>query len=397
MAATPRFYEHNDGNFLVVTPPPITLERFLFETVGWLTGTQVDGIICHMFTFGDVAPMYPGDLSDAQVVFPEKAASVNVWKQMKNLQAMQLFDQDPWALAIELAHRQNKPFWAAMRFNDGHPLDYGMRSSFCLKHPEYRLADRCANPIHGPDPDGSIPECVHLDFSIPEVRAHRLMLVADVCGRYDIDGFEWDFTRDFGHNFPADKAADGSSILTEYMREVRVALDRIGDERGRLVEFGVRIPGTPEACEKAGIEIDRWIQEGIINVATPSVYYDTTCELSFRRFVEMAQETACRIYASITEGVGPGRYRPPPVEVIRGAALNAWGQGVDGINLFNFHHHELANRPEDMKILSELGAPETLHYKDKLYMIAGIGVPYQSRFFFGAYDKAHPHQQTAEL
>lgn len=397
LVAYPRFFEHNDGNFLVVAPPPITLERFLYETVGWLTGTQVDGIICHMFTFGDVAPMYPSDLAGAKVVFPEKALSVNVWKQVKNLQSIQSFDQDPWALAIEMAHGQHKPFWAAMRFNDGHPLDYGMRSEFCLAHPEYRLGDRCGNPIHGPDPDGSIPECVHLDFSIADVRAHRLALVEDVCRRYDLDGFEWDFTRDFGHNFPQDKLAEGPAILTEYMREVRAALDRIGDQRGRPVELGVRVPGTPAACTAMGIEIKRWIRDGIINVVTPSVYYDTSCELPFDHFVEMAQASYCRVYASVTEGVGPGRYRPPPIEAVRGAALNAWRQGVDGINLFNIHHHEIANQPEDLAILSELGAAETLHYKDKLYMLAGIGVPSQSRFFGAAYDTAHKHQLPATI
>ncbi|MAE63990.1 MAG: hypothetical protein CMJ18_06920 [Phycisphaeraceae bacterium] len=397
MTATPRFYEHNDGNFMVVAAPPITLERFLFETVGWLTGTQVDGIICHMFTFGDVAPMYRSETADTKVVFPERALSVNVWKQMKNIEAILSFDRDPWAAAIEMAHGQGKPFWGAMRFNDAHPLDYGMRSTFCLAHPEYRLGDRCGGPIHGPNPDGSIPDCLHLDFSIPEVRAHRLALVEDVCGCYDLDGFEWDFTRDFGHNYPGDKAAEGPGMITEMMREARAILDRIGQQRGRPIELGVRVPGTPECCATMGIEIEQWISDRIIDVATPTVYYDTTCELPYDRFVDMARDSTCRVYASVTEGVGPGRFRPPPKEAVRGAALNAWRQDVDGINLFNFHHHEIANRSEDMALLGEIGDPVTLAGKDKLYMVAGTAVPCQSRFFGLPYDTAHHHQLPADL
>ena len=127
------------------------------------------------------------------------------------------------------------------------------------------------------------------------------------------------------------------------------------------------------------------------------MYYDTTCELPFDRFVDMARDSTCRVYASVTEGVGPGRYRPPPKEAVRGAVLNAWRQKVDGINLFNFHHHENANRPEDKPLLSEIGDPATLAGRDKLYMIAGIGVPSQSRFFGAAYDTAHPHQLPAEI
>ncbi|MAE62620.1 MAG: hypothetical protein CMJ49_14830 [Planctomycetaceae bacterium] len=192
-----------------------------------MNGTQVDGVICHMFTVGDCTPYFDHDYQPGKAVLPEKTMSVLTWKGKHNLQAILDADQDYWALAVEAAHAQNKPFWGAMRFNDGHPGTYGVRSNFCIEHPEYRLNDRCAYHTHGPDPDGSTP-CVHLDFSIPEVRAHQLKLVELLARRYDIDGFEWDFTRDAWHNFPANKKDRGIDITTAHMRDARDLLNQIG-------------------------------------------------------------------------------------------------------------------------------------------------------------------------
>ncbi|MAE62619.1 MAG: hypothetical protein CMJ49_14825 [Planctomycetaceae bacterium] len=60
--------------------------------------------------------------------------------------------------------------------------------------------------------------------------------------------------------------------------------------------------------------------------------------------------------------------------------------------MFNYHHHQVADRPADVALLSELGSPDTLEVKDKLYMLAGAGVAGQSRFYGKPYDTAHPHQ-----
>ena len=397
MTSVPQFYLHSDGNFLYVSHPPLTEEQFLYETVGWLTGTQVDGIICHMFTVGDCSPLFPHDYAAAQTVFPDKAMSVFTWKGIRNLQALLQFPRDPWALAIEQSHAEGKPFWGAMRFNDGHSGQHGMRSQFGIDHPEYRLGERCANDNHDPDPDGHIPPCRHLDFSIPAVRQHQLRLVEELCGRYDVDGFELDFTRDCGHNFPHNLPEPGATILSEHVRQIGELLDRIGTQRGRKIDFGARVPGTLAACHDADLDVDHWVAEGLVDVLTPTVYYDTACDLPFDSFVDLARDRNCLVYASVTEGVGPGRFRPPPAEAVRGAALNAWRQGVAGINLFNFHHHQIANRLQDMTLLGELGSVDPLARKDKLYMLAEIGVPSQSRFFGKSYQSAHPHQLPAEL
>lgn len=392
-----RFLVHMDGTFLHCHQPPISNATFVRETVGFSIGTQVDGVICHMFTCGDAAPMYRGSRIEAsRPVYPEKAATVNMWKALRNIRAITENAPDPWQLAIEMAHAHDKVFWAAMRLNDGHPATHGVRTRFSLDHPQYRIGLRCPAPTHGPNASDG-PECNHLDFSEPAVREQRISLIEEVCTLYDVDGFELDLTRDAGHNVPRDKIHVACQVLTDTISKIRAALNRRAGDRGRAIAFAVRVPGTLEVCQACHYEIDRWIQRGLIDVVTPTVYYDTTCELPFDRWVELAKGTGCRVYASVTEGVGPGRFRPPPIEAIRAAALNAWRQGVDGINLFNYHHHTVSDRPDDSRLFSELGHPETLAFRDKLYMIAGTGVPNQSRYFGIPYHTAHPHQLPRDI
>ena len=393
----PRFFRHIDGSFLRCIAPPITLEQFEYEIVGAVAGTQVDGIIHHMFTPGDAVPMFHSDSAEAQPVLPDKLASCHIWRRMQNRTALLAMEQDPWKVVIAKAHQQGKSFWGAMRINDGHGGDYAPRSRFGVEHPEFYVGDQCAATLHPPGPDGTVPPCHHLNYALPEVRAHRKALIAQLCSQYDIDGFELDFSRDMGHSFTKADSAQAAEIMTDYMREIRALLDQIGQERGRHFGFGARVPGTLEACRQSGRDVETWIQEDTLTSLTPAVYYDTTCELPFDTFVDLARNTDTKIYASVTEGVGPGRFRPPPREAVRAATLNAWHDGVDGVSLFNFHNQQVTNRVDDFALFSECGDPATLARKDKLYMIAGIGLQYQSRFFKMPYETAFPHQLPVEL
>jgi hypothetical protein len=369
----PRFYYHHDGSFLHYVPPPITRERFLEETVGGLLGTQVDGIICHMFSFGDAVPLFRSALDDSMLIRPKKLVSINNWRNLHNLDAVLKMESDPWSEAIALAHEHGKEFWAAMRFNDAHPSSYGMRSQFGLAHPEHYLGSRCN--LHD---EGDPEPCRHLDYSLREVQLYRLRQIEEVCSRYDVDGLELDLTRDLGHFAPG-TLEQRAGILSAYLRELRETLERVGVGRGRRLALGLRVPGTPAACWDVAYDVKCWMRQGIMDMLTPSVYYDTSCELPYATWVEMARGSSCRIYASVMEGVGPGRFAPPPKEAVRAAALNAWRAGVCGINLFNFHHQIITDRVQDVELLSQLGDPRTLERADKLYMIAGRGQNYQGQ------------------
>src|SRR3989304_381980 len=96
MSGIPRLFYNYDGAFLQYVKPPITSERLLHETVGRLSGTQVDAIVCHMFSAGDSVPLYRTNLAAAELAPPARASSVNVWKYARNLVALKAMDPDPW-------------------------------------------------------------------------------------------------------------------------------------------------------------------------------------------------------------------------------------------------------------------------------------------------------------
>ena len=398
MSHATRFIYHHDGAFLHWVQPPISTERFLNEIVNSVAGTQVDTISCHMYSFGSAVPLYPTSIDAARAVYPAESVTVNIWKAIKNMQSMEADGVDHWRLAVEGAHERGLGFWAAMRFNDQHPAEYGLCDRFITEHPEYRLGARCALPVKDHEVEGAeMAGCIHLDYSVPVVRAHRLSLIEEVCTRYDVDGFDLDFNREAGHTFPKDKLVGGEDRLTALVAEVRELLTRIGEERGRPITFFVRVPGTPMACYDWQLDVKRWIRDGLVDALSPSVMYDTTIELPFDEFVEMAEGTPCRIYACPAEGVGPALYRSPPAETLRAAALVAWQQGVDGIYLFNFHHTIIRNEARDLTVLSELGDPALLKRRHKLYAVAGVGLAYQGHSFGMDRYSAHPRQLPRDL
>jgi len=363
-----RLFYNNDGSFLLYTTPPLEAEEFVYEAIGRFIGTQVDAVICHMFGYGDAVPLYPTRVPDAAGVERQRYEFVSEWRQQTSMRAFWSQGVDPWRLALEAAHRAGIEYWAGMRFNDLHGAGYHWPSQFRARHPEYELGARCASGMHGP---GSVygERCTGLNYAIPAVRKQRLALVRETAERYPIDGFEWDFLREPGHYAP--DFTSGRKLLTEYLREARAALDEVGAAQARRIGLGVRVPGTLAKCDAIGLDVEAWIRSGLLDYISPAPHWDTATELPFDAFVALKRDSRCRVLACTSEQVGPANYSRPPVEALRAGAFNAWRQGVDGIYIFNFHHHIGSELADATAILSEAGRPETLAYKDKLYVLGG--------------------------
>ncbi len=399
MNHTPRFVYHHDGSFLHWVRPPVSIDRFLHETLDWLTGSQVDAISCHMYSFGSPVPLYPTKIDAARAVWPDTVPTVNIWKAIKNMQAMDAAGVDYWAKTVEGAHERGMQFWAAMRFNDQHPEEIGLTDRFTKEHPEYLIGMRCAQPkmMHHVEGTELTGFCNHMDYSEPAVREHKLALIEEVCTRYDLDGFDLDFNREGGHSFPKDKLEGGEGRLSEYVAQVRDLLTRLGEQRGRPITFFARVPGSLESCHDWQLDVKRWMRDDLIDGIGPSVMYDTTIEMPFDEFVAAARDTSCRVYACPTEGVGPGLHRSPPAETVRAAVAVAWQQDIDGIYLMNFHHIVQRNIASDLRVIDELGEPAKLDQLNKMYVVAGIGLAYQGWYFGKDRWSAHPRQLPCDL
>jgi len=347
------------------------MDAFIHETVGRTLGTQVDVVVFNMFGFGDAVPAYPTSVPEATRIWLDEFQTVGEWREQVNHKWV--IENDPWKEAIKVAHGDGMEFWAGMRFNDIHPRRW--KSEFRTNHPEFEMGDRCTCEFHKPDSPSCYfmkEYCKAYDFSIPEVRAHRLALIEEVCSRYDVDGFEWDFTRHYSiHAFP--DIQEGVSILTDYMRQVRKVLQQAGDRRGRPLGFGARIPATTQMCLENCIDIEVWIKEDFVDYVSPSPGSPSVTNPFFEDFVDMAGNSNCRIYACTSEQMD-GRWLqtgwgPPPASVLRAGATNAWKQGVDGIYLFNFVVAITRNVTAQKALLREVGSLSSLEHTDKLYTV----------------------------
>lgn len=385
MAVTgrPRLFYNNDGGPLVGgnVPSPRTREQFVYEVVGRFEGTGVDAVAVCMFGGSDVVPIYPTEVPEARRIPLATFESVGEWRQQVNREW--IIEHDPWPEAIRAAHEAGMQFWSSMRFNDNHTRRW--QSEFRANHPEYVLGDKCPSDHHGEGPEYYFThaKCRAFNYAIPEVRAHRLKMVGEVCARYDVDGFEWDMTRAYGHHCPTYEGA--RSILTDYVREARGVLDRVGAKRGRRVGFGVRVHGPVERCYELGTDVATWIREGLLDYVSPSPGGEGVTNPFYKAFVELAGPVGCRVYACTTEHLD-GRWksdgcRSTPAAVERAGALNAWREGVDGIYVMNYQIRFARNRGEDAALLNELGDPAALEFKDKRYLLTACHEAIQNRAY----------------
>jgi hypothetical protein len=135
----------------------------------------------------------------------------------------------------------------------------------------------------------------------------------------------------------------------------------IGCRRGRPILVAIRVPDSTEFSLGIGLDIEQWLKEGLADILVTSGYFrfqpwDWT--------VSLARQHGVAAYPGLSESRvrGETRFRRSSIAAYRARATNAWLAGANGIYLFNQFNPASA-------IWSELGSPETLVGKEKLYFI----------------------------
>ena len=142
---------------------------------------------------------------------------------------------DPYAAWIALPRKGLSP-WLSMRMNDVHDVDNlknFMHSTFWVEHPEYWRV-----------PGGAGWTDRALDYAVPEVREHNMAFIRELLERYDPDGLELDWMR-FGYHFAPGKEAEGCTLLTQFMRDVRALTREWSEKRGHAIQLGAASPPIP--------------------------------------------------------------------------------------------------------------------------------------------------------
>jgi len=352
------YYHDSRHSLLYRFDPPMSLHG-LRQPVDELVGTPVDTL-----SYG--LGMGQTFLYDTRVGarFGDHAVEHNRglvwWRAAENLKQALRSGHDPFKVIVDRAHEKGMQVLGSLRINDsGAPEG----SNYTVGRLKYEMPDVM---IGEEDPDRPfVATC--LDFARPEVRAERLAVLEEVCDRYGADGIEIDqYVRVF---FKPSEIRQNTPILTDFVREVRRLLDRIGEKRGQRLYVAARVHPDEEANLSVGMDVRTWLSEGLVDLVIPhggSVILDTTP--SFGWLVEAASQAGGWVYPPMGE-VFPydDRHHNPTLEMYRAAATNYLAAGADGLYMSNL---PWPRTEREYMILREMADPAIHSRKTKHYPVA---------------------------
>ena len=295
----------------------------------------------------------------------------------RNAQLLAAEGTDVVRAALERARYHGMETFLTYRMNDLHfsdPANIGTiyEASFWGEYPEFWLRDGS----QGWNSAGA------LDFSYPEVREHKYLMLAEQLERYaDVsDGLELDFMR-FIVYFRTGEGKDKAPLITELVRRVRAKADSVSTACGHRILLAARVPVNFNECLEKGLDVRTWVEEGLVDFLTLGVHWRGDPAINVDAFRPQLGKAGAGIpiYATIDDG----GFHPREIFShggLRGMADFALAHGADGISLFNYYLSEYlmggskvsaipgtdACRTRSRELLCELGSAKTLRGRNKI-------------------------------
>ncbi|PKO23888.1 MAG: hypothetical protein CVU38_01705 [Chloroflexi bacterium HGW-Chloroflexi-1] len=272
---------------------------------------------------------------------------------------------DPLRMGIEEGRKRGLEAFMTFRINggEGYPAGY---------------------PVLDENPGWGFPEPVwqtrRFNFAIKEARDYKLSIIREVAENYDFDGIEIDW-RCGPMNFPdLMRVWENREHLTEFMRSVRMMLLEVGKKKGKPILLAARVPENIEGCHYDGLDVEKWVEENLVDILALGCH---NFEVDIKAFRLMTLGKEIKLYPSTDDHHPSSGYEHPPIEVFRGVFANFWNQGADGMYTFNFYplpyevpvpglSHGLFPSSKIWAVhrqaYCEMGSPETLRFKDKVFV-----------------------------
>ena len=247
------------------------------------------------------------------------------------------------------------------------------------------------NPIKIKHPDWVIRD-IHWygdwNYAVPEVRKLNLETLRDLAENYDFDGFQIDFSRHVPI-LPPGEEWEHRDAMTEFVRSVRLMTLEVEQNRGRPFLLGVKVPRNLEGCRADGFDVETWAQQSLVDIFTVGC---RSMDLDIEAFRRITDGRNIKLQPSLETHHATAGYKYAPIEFYRGVFGNWWQQGADTIQAFNwsaalqqekgnFPHRYEATRVE-LQAYKEMGSPETLAGKDKMFAVERRGgFPWSGGYF----------------
>jgi hypothetical protein len=266
---------------------------------------------------------------------------------------------DPPKVVVREAHQRGLDVYFSFRINDIH--DSFMPDempTFKVENPDWMLGKQNYGGVM------SFPSS--LNFAEPGVRDLKFRIVEEIFQKYDFDGLEVDFMRSAPYFMPGTEA-ENAHLLTEMLQRMREHLHARGAERGRPIRLAVRVDESLRSCKLNGFDVQAWFEQDLVDmIALGSGVMDIEVE----EFQRLAAYQDVYVYPCLYGW--PSKYNPIPAELATGLALNYWGQGADGIYLFNWFPHTKNNSENTGSymagLMKHLGDPASLRSSQQRIM-----------------------------
>jgi len=281
---------------------------------------------------------------------------------------------DPLKLMVDSCRKYRIEIFWSLRMNDTHDSgteDYAKYyfSPWKKLFPELLAGSPEKKPLHG--------GWSAVDYAQPAVQNAVFEFCKEVCRNYEIDGLELDFCR---HPHFFKNVAWGIKItqaeldmMTALVRRIRKMADAESVKKGRPILIAVRVPDSLKYCHDIGIDLNRWLHEGLIDILTTGEIFQL---MPWKYSADLGHKYGIPVYACLAGSRVKGESHDLPASMLRnsaesyrGLAMQAWQSGVDGIYLFNFNY---SFKPYSV-LWWELGDPQTMLTENKTYFVSPLG------------------------
>lgn len=285
---------------------------------------------------------------------------------------------DPVRETYEAVKAAGMDFFFSYRMNDWHYVEfitpeaahrYPTVDEFYKANLNYRIGSRNAgNPV-----GWEVKNPYQQNYLIPAVREHYYALLEELVSDYDIDGLELDFMRSPNY-FPEEQLAEGTVVMTAFVRRVRELLDVYGARRQKVIPLCLHMPHRYAYCAAIGFDLETMAREGLIDMVNVTSSYFQSTVLEIEEFKTHLPGVAVygdiqAIISNYPQGNGVAERRMTR-EMYETAAHSLLSRGADGVALFNYQFLRPIDQPgsTDTQMKREEEESLLLHLADRAYL-----------------------------
>ncbi|MBO7679910.1 MAG: hypothetical protein J6S75_09610, partial [Thermoguttaceae bacterium] len=249
--------EDNSHFFSTRKPEEMTREDLRSWVDQYVGGAVTDLFLC---------------ISGQRANVPSDGAREPIWADMDHVQPKDTWPQnalclfkagiDPYTVWIERAREKSLGVWLSVRMNETYKSDepaFFTHSSFCVLYSHLwrvSVVKKC---------EMSEWNDRALDYASATVRDSQMKFIDYLFDHYDFDGLDLDWMRD-GAVFEKEFRPEIPERLDDFIRKIRAKADRLAEERTHPVRLSMRVPASPEAAKQMGLSVEKWADEGIIDL-----------------------------------------------------------------------------------------------------------------------------------